>query len=70
MQRSPVDPTAIAGSALAPPEAPPSAPSTVAVDVSGAIVPVAPKDKKKKPNNGWNQSLEILIAEWADKANC
>jgi hypothetical protein len=70
MQRSPVDPTAIAGSALAPPEAAPSAPSTVAVDVSGAIVSVAPKDKKKKPNNGWNQSLEILIAEWADKANC
>jgi hypothetical protein len=31
---------------------------------------VPSKEKKKKPNNGWNQSLEILIAEWADKANC
>jgi hypothetical protein len=71
MQRSPVDPSAVAGSALAP-EPPTVAPTSVSVDVSGAVVPYVapPKEKKKKPNNGWTQSLEILVAEWADKANC
>lgn len=69
MQRSPPDASAVAASGLAPPAAA-QAPAP-ATDLSGAIVPFAPqKEKKKKPNNGWTQSLEILVAEWADKAAC
>jgi hypothetical protein len=47
---------------------PPSTAATIP-DISGAIVPVK-QEKKKKPNNGWTPSLEILVAEWADKAAC
>jgi hypothetical protein len=73
MQRSPLDPTAVSASGP-PPSAtennsgtpPPPAQTT---DVSGAIVPVK-QEKKKKPNNGWTPSLELLVAEWADKAAC
>lgn len=72
MQRSPPDPVAVAASGLAPSTQEGAAPPAAAhVDVSGAIVPLAqPKEKKKKPNNGWTQSLEILVSEWADKASC
>lgn len=74
MQRSPPDPTAVASAAasgLAQPQATEGAPAVPAptADLSGAIVPIQ-KEKKKKPNNGWTSSLEILVAEWADKASC
>ncbi len=77
MQRSPADQAAVAASGLTPPQdasAPATAPATAPaapVDLSGAIVPFQPpKEKKKKPNNGWTPSLEILVAEWADKSAC
>ena len=72
MQRSPPDPAAVASSGLAQPtEGASAAPAPPPVDLSGAIVPFQPpKEKKKKPNNGWTNSLEILVAEWADKAAC
>jgi hypothetical protein len=71
MQRSPVDPTATSSSGLtaAPQENTAGAAGQPTQDVSGAIVPFKP-EKKKKPNNGWTQSLETLVAEWADKASC
>jgi hypothetical protein len=70
MQRSPLDPTAVSVSGPAPSATENQAQASVqpAPDISGAIVPV--KDKKKKPNNGWTPSLELLVAEWADKAAC
>lgn len=64
MQRSPVDPSAVSASGTTSETSGAPPPQ----DLSGAIV--APKEKKRKPNNGWTQSLEILVAEWADKANC
>ena len=80
MQRSPPDPSAVVASGLTPPQdgaaapaaATPAAATQQPADLSGAIVPfqAQQKDKKKKPNNGWTQSLEILVAEWADKAAC
>ncbi len=78
MQRSPLDPTAVSVSGPAPSAAadgtagaPSNAPAPAQTDVSGAIVPAAVKqEKKKKPNNGWTSSLELLVAEWADKAAC
>ena len=73
MQRSPPDPTAVASAAASglaqPPAAEGSAAPAPVTDISGAIVPVQ-KEKKKKPNNGWTPSLEVLVAEWADKASC
>lgn len=74
MQRSPLDPTAVSASGPAPPPTEnsantPGAPPQAPTDVSGAIVPFK-QEKKKKPNNGWTSSLEILVAEWADKASC
>jgi hypothetical protein len=72
MQRSPVDPTATSSSGLTAPQENTAGAGTVAgptQDMSGAIVPFK-QEKKKKPNNGWTQSLETLVAEWADKASC
>jgi len=68
MQRSPLD----AASGLAPPQEGIAAPAPLGLtDISGANIPAAPKiEKKKKPNNGWTPSLEMLVAEWADKAAC
>lgn len=82
MQRSPPDPAAVAAASglglgeaaptstvTAPPPTVATAPAAAPTDISGA--PLVPqKEKKKKPNNGWTQSLEILVAEWADKASC
>jgi hypothetical protein len=74
MQRSPIDPAAVSASGPPPSVSeannatPPSTAATIP-DISGAIVPVK-QEKKKKPNNGWTPSLEILVAEWADKAAC
>jgi hypothetical protein len=68
MQRSPVDPTASSASGFAPTQ---DSQQQQPQDVSGAIVPFKiEKEKKKKPNNGWTNSLEILVSEWADKASC
>ena len=84
MQRSPPDPAAVAaasglglgeaapaatGPAVPAAPTPPTVVAAAPTDISGAIL-VPQKDKKKKPNNGWTQSLEILVAEWADKASC
>jgi len=41
-----------------------SAAATAAVQAAGK------KEKEKRFHNGWNKSLEVLVAEWADKANC
>lgn len=74
MQRSPIDPAAVSASGPPPSVSeannatPPSTAANVP-DISGAIVPMK-QEKKKKPNNGWTPSLEILVAEWADKAAC
>lgn len=71
MQRSPLDPTVVSVSGAPPSATENNVTHTVAPtsDVSGVIVPIK-QEKKKKPNNGWTNSLEILVAEWADKAAC
>lgn len=67
MQRSPIEPTA------------PAAPATDSAAGTGLAAPAAapaathkPEEKKKekKFHNGWTNSLELLVAEWADKAAC
>jgi hypothetical protein len=81
MQRSPADPNDGSGLGTFPGKSPkraaeetvpPSAPTPPPGAESTAIVPVGEKkpEKKRKFNNGWTSSLEILVAEWADKANC
>jgi hypothetical protein len=39
-------------------------------EVSNALVPLPPKEKQKKPNNGWTAEQEDLLANWADIAAC
>jgi hypothetical protein len=63
MQRSPLDPPSANNQAQG------HAKEHGHVDISGAAIP-GKTEKKKKPNNGWTSSLETLVAEWADKANC
>lgn len=53
-----------------------SAPETAAATAPTQLPPAPaqqsqPVEKKEKRfHNGWNKSLEVLVAEWADKANC
>jgi hypothetical protein len=61
MQRSPIEKTDTAEAPAAAGEAVPPA----------TAKPEEKKEKKeKKFHNGWTHSLEILVAEWADKAAC
>jgi hypothetical protein len=76
MQRSPSDPADSSGLGTFPGkspkptnEEPAAAPTTEAAQAPAPIAEKKP-EKKKKFNNGWTSSLETLVAEWADKANC
>ena len=83
MQRSPPDPalpggeaaaSAVAGATNTSTDVPVSAtaaPTTAAPTTAApATAPVTNEKKEKRFHNGWNKSLEVLVAEWADKANC
>lgn len=64
MQRSPIEKTDTA-------EAPAAAGTGLEALPPATAKPEEKKEKKeKKFHNGWTHSLEILVAEWADKAAC
>jgi hypothetical protein len=65
MQRSPSEPASGTEAAAA------ATATTATATAAAQAAPVVPaKPKEKKFHNGWNKSLEVLVAEWADKANC
>ena len=85
MQRSPADPADGSGLGTFPGKSPKPAAEEATPAVATATAPTPPPgaeaaiappagekkaEKKKKFNNGWTSSLETLVAEWADKANC
>ncbi len=79
MLRSPADPALPGGEAAVDAAASAAATATATAtpglsDASGAaaaaVQAAGKKEKEKRFHNGWNKSLEVLVAEWADKANC
>lgn len=70
MQRSPPDPALPGGEAATNAVAATSTSTDTPPATLPAPTAAIAEKKEKRFHNGWNKSLELLVAEWADKANC
>ncbi len=53
-----------------PKEEPPTPSKAAAATAEGGAAPAVPAPSKKKFQNGWTREVELLLADWADKAVC